>query len=59
MDINFVKYGPHMDGVLFPRDFEELIDETSPKPTIMGFTDQESLIWSLFFFKYLIKKQNT
>lgn len=44
-DVNFVKFGPRLDGVFFPRDFPELVMESLPKPTMMGFTEDDSLLF--------------
>ncbi|KAI1701023.1 carboxylesterase family domain-containing protein [Ditylenchus destructor] len=46
-DTNFLKFGPRMDGVFFPRDIPELVSESPPKPTVMGFTPLESLSFTL------------
>ncbi|KAL3101961.1 hypothetical protein niasHS_003370 [Heterodera schachtii] len=51
-DVNFCKFGPRFDGHFFPRDFPELIHESPPKRTLLGFSQLESLIYTL------IQRQN-
>ena len=45
-DPNFNAIQPLLDGDFFPKDFAQLITDTSPKPMIIGCTDEESLAWS-------------
>ncbi|KAH7700452.1 CRE-GES-1 protein, partial [Aphelenchoides avenae] len=46
-DINWVKFGPRLDGDFFTRDYAELIKEAPIKPTLLGCTEEESLLWTL------------
>uniref|UniRef100_A0A914HX89 Carboxylesterase type B domain-containing protein n=1 Tax=Globodera rostochiensis TaxID=31243 RepID=A0A914HX89_GLORO len=62
-DVNFCKFGPRFDGHFFPRDFPELIQESPPKRTILGFSQLESLIYTLLHLRndtltqYVVPKQ--
>lgn len=50
-DVNLLKFHPRIDGDFFPVDFPQLIKESPPKPTMMGYTDQEAGYFSQFLFK--------
>uniref|UniRef100_A0A0M3HWK6 Carboxylic ester hydrolase n=1 Tax=Ascaris lumbricoides TaxID=6252 RepID=A0A0M3HWK6_ASCLU len=45
--LNIIKYGPRIDGDFFPKDFEELIKEAPPKPTIVGTAEKEGLFFTI------------
>ncbi|KAH7662536.1 GES-1 protein, partial [Aphelenchoides avenae] len=42
----FLKFHPRLDGDFFPADFSTLLDRAPPKPTILGFTQNESLFFT-------------
>ncbi|KAH7721530.1 CBN-GES-1 protein [Aphelenchoides avenae] len=46
-DVNFVKFGPRLDGDFFPKDYPELIKGAPKKPTVIGCTQEETLGWTL------------
>jgi carboxylesterase type B len=52
-DINFVKFGPRLDGDFFPKDYPALIEEAPKKPTVLGCTQEESLSFSKSFSSQL------
>ncbi|KAI6213170.1 hypothetical protein M3Y94_00118900 [Aphelenchoides besseyi] len=45
--VNFVNFGPRLDGDFLPKDYPELISEAAPKRMIMGCAEEESLLWTL------------
>ncbi|KAI1708092.1 carboxylesterase family domain-containing protein [Ditylenchus destructor] len=46
-NLSFVKFGPLIDGDFFPNDLDELIKEAPKKPTYMGTTEEESMMWTV------------
>ncbi|KAH7725692.1 GES-1 protein [Aphelenchoides avenae] len=42
----FLKFHPRLDGDFFPANFSTLLDRAPPKPTILGFTQNESLFFT-------------
>jgi hypothetical protein len=48
---NLVRFGPRLDGDFFPDDPERLVSnpDTPKRPTIIGASDAEFLLFGLFF----------
>ncbi|KAH7730474.1 CBN-GES-1 protein [Aphelenchoides avenae] len=46
-EIAFGKFVPRIDGEFIPQDYEELLHDAPPKPTVMGFTEHESIFFAL------------
>lgn len=44
-EIAFGKFVPRIDGEFIPKDYEELLHDAPPKPTVMGFTDSEAIFF--------------
>jgi len=46
-DLNFIKFGPYIDRDFFPADYPTLIRQSPPKPTIIGFEQEDGLAFTL------------
>uniref|UniRef100_A0A914KW32 Carboxylic ester hydrolase n=1 Tax=Meloidogyne incognita TaxID=6306 RepID=A0A914KW32_MELIC len=52
-DVNYDIFGPIMDNDFLPKGFTELINETNPKPTILGITEMDPLGYYVELLSFL------
>ncbi|KAI1706995.1 carboxylesterase family domain-containing protein [Ditylenchus destructor] len=45
--INFITFGPRVDGDFFPKDIVELIKDAPRKPTYSGCNEEEAMLWTV------------
>ena len=51
-----MKYGPRVDNDFLPKDPETLVKEVPKKPTIIGITEMEAILFSsLDYLNYTAK----
>ncbi|KAH7730881.1 GES-1 protein [Aphelenchoides avenae] len=46
-EMEFVPYNPRIDGDFFEKDFQSMINDAPPKPTMVGFNTHESIFLTI------------